>query len=434
MSETRKPAVFAATIFAAGLQVLAAPQLATAAEYKVLYSFCAQLYCTDGKIPYAPLNTDGAGNLFGTTYRGGDNGRGTLFQLAQNAAHTKWTYRRLHSFCSTANCADGDSPLQGVVLDAAGNLYGTALIGGVNTHGIVFEYARDGTSPKFRVLYDFCALAACADGGAPQHSQLTYQGQSSGAAYDGHSPLYGVAAGGGANTHGIIYRLTPPADGGTWRQEVLYSFCTQPNCTDATASNGILLDDTGKLFGAASLGGVNNLGVLLRFAEKKKGWSAVTLHDFCTSDCADGGEPTSPLLQDNSGRMFGTTRYGGVHNGGTLYGFKPGSAASYKVVFDFCAATYCADGNNPAGQLAQDGDGNFYGATLLGGNPQNPGGVVYALRNGVFELLHTFCSEARCADGRAPIGGVVRSADGVLHGTTQLGGLYGGGTVFEVVP
>ena len=119
-------------------------------KYKVLYSFCAAANCTDGANPNGSLIEDAAGNLYGTTFDGGagrlvSRGGGTVFELRPpKQAGGSWTETVLYSFCSAANCTDGEYPYAGLIQDAAGNLYGTTYQGGANDaakggDGTVFE-------------------------------------------------------------------------------------------------------------------------------------------------------------------------------------------------------------------------------------------------------------------------------------------------------
>jgi uncharacterized repeat protein (TIGR03803 family) len=81
---------------------------------------------------------DASGNLYGTTYHGGLNDAGAVFELTPNADGT-WTEHILHSFCSRTGCADGEFPKAGLTMDASGNLYGTTSVGGSSNLGTVFE-------------------------------------------------------------------------------------------------------------------------------------------------------------------------------------------------------------------------------------------------------------------------------------------------------
>jgi uncharacterized repeat protein (TIGR03803 family) len=139
-------------------------KLDTTGKQTVLYSFCSEKNCTDGAAPSASLVRDAAGNLYGTTYSGGGNlgnNGGVVFKLDANGKETV-----LYNFCSVTNCTDGANSLAGLVRDAAGNLYGTTARGGVSgcsgtSCGVVFKVDTTG---KETVLHTFTGGA---DGGVP---------------------------------------------------------------------------------------------------------------------------------------------------------------------------------------------------------------------------------------------------------------------------
>jgi len=148
--------------------ILPAPRDALAAyAEQVLYRFCSQTNCVDGKNPAAALIMDGGGNLYGTTVSGGANNGGAVFKLTPIA--TGWTYNVLYSFCSKALCADGGTPHAGLIMDGTGNLYGTTTGGGPNqsTSGLVFKLVPSGNGWTETVLYSFCTQSNCTDGAQP---------------------------------------------------------------------------------------------------------------------------------------------------------------------------------------------------------------------------------------------------------------------------
>ena len=167
---------------------------------QVLYSFCPQSGCADGSQPVAGLIMDAAGNLYGTTKVGGTGGTGGAFgQGVVFKLAPDGTETVLYSFCSQANCTDGLQPFAGLIMDAAGNLYGTTLNGGIGSgSGVVFKLAPDGTQT---VLYSFCSQANCTDGLAPQAGLLM----------DAAGNLYGTTALGGIapGNSGVVFALTP---------------------------------------------------------------------------------------------------------------------------------------------------------------------------------------------------------------------------------
>ena len=96
----------------------------------------------------------------------GRTGRGTVFEIAKTASGYASTPTILYSFCAQPNCADGISPVAGLIADATGNLFGTTRIGGAGGDGTVFELAKtaSGYASAATVLYSFCAQPNCADG------------------------------------------------------------------------------------------------------------------------------------------------------------------------------------------------------------------------------------------------------------------------------
>ncbi len=172
-------AMFLAGVFALATGALpvvtAAPRdgAAPSITEQVLYSFCSQSNCADGANPFAygGLIMDTSGNLYGTTSVGGNaTGGGTVFQLTPS--DTGWSETVLYSFCSQTRCADGLYPYGDLIMDEAGNLYGTTWRGGSGTQlisGVAFELTPDSTGTAWTetVLYNFCSQSNCADGGGP---------------------------------------------------------------------------------------------------------------------------------------------------------------------------------------------------------------------------------------------------------------------------
>src|SRR5215469_3212646 len=203
-------------------------ELSPSGTETVLYSFCSQPSCTDGATPYAGLVIDKKGNLYGTTYQGGVNGNGTVFEISPSRTETV-----LHSFAHS----DGASPLAGLVIDQKGNLYGTTTVGGVNGNGTVFEITAAGEE---KVLYSFTGSNGDGDPVA-------------GLVMDKKGNLYGT-------TVGTVFKVSPS---GT--ETVLYVFCSQSGCTDgAGPMAGLVMDRQGNLYGTTSYGGANGVGVVFK--------------------------------------------------------------------------------------------------------------------------------------------------------------------------
>ncbi len=411
---------------------------AAASNFKVLYSFCAQASCTDGSTPW-PVTRDSAGNFYGATELGGNGHAGVVFELAIDGTGKKWKYKRLYSFCQKGACADGSQPYSALVLDQAGDLYGVTQFGGANNQGVAFELAIEGGKRKLHVLYSFCKAAACADGEVPR-SSLTYAGASTGALYDGTSPLFGVTNVGGAFGQGTVFSLSPPSGGRKWSEKVLYSFCAQAACADGSdpVEASLLVDDQNNLFGTTVHGGdpTSNVGVVFELTPNARGtkWTETVLHVFCVSICTDGASPVGGFAIDSSGSIFGATSAGGAHSSGVLYKLVPnGENSQETVLYDFCTEGFCADGAGPEPSPLLDAAGTLHGVTQTGG-ASNDGGAIYEMGSAGYQVDYSFCGQANCTDGQLPVGGLVTDGSGKMFGATFQGGANGGGAVFEFTP
>ena len=257
------------------------------------------------------------GYLYGTASWGGSNlvadldCCGTVFTLITEFANPPFQIAS-YSFCSLAACRDGARPEAPVMLDASGNVYGTTVYGGLDGGGTVFEVTEGGSTGNSTesVLYSFCSALQCTDGWYP-HAGLVI---------DVAGNFYGTTAAGGAQNGGVAFKLTP---GGS--ETVLYSFCSMPNCADGSAPQaGLVRDNSGNLFGTTKKGGANNAGTVF---EISSGGQQTVLYSFCSAAaCTDGKGPLAGLLMDQSGNLFGTTFGGGANGeGGTVFELSPPS-------------------------------------------------------------------------------------------------------------
>src|SRR6266851_1670139 len=396
-------AMFLAGVFALATGALpvvtAAPRdgAAPSITEQVLYSFCSQSNCADGANPFAygGLIMDTSGNLYGTTSVGGNaTGGGTVFQLTPS--DTGWSETVLYSFCSQTNCADGASPLAGLIMDAAGNLYGTTSAGGTSAPGtgVVFQLTPDptGTGWTETVLYSFCSQIYCADGYQPLGGLIM----------DGAGNLYGTTRQGDNNPGtcafaggcGVVFELTPDATGTAWTETVLHSFFCS-NCADgANPAPGLIMDGAGNLYGTTTTGGATGGGTVFQLTPSDTGWSETVLYSFCSQTrCADGLYPYGDLIMDEAGNLYGTTWRGGSGTqliSGVAFELTPdstGTAWTETVLYNFCSQSNCADGGGPFAGLLMDASGNLYGTTNVGGNFNNKCavqgcGTVFALNLG----------------------------------------------------
>jgi uncharacterized repeat protein (TIGR03803 family) len=470
-------------VFSALLLVAARP--ARAQTEILLYNFCSQPNCADGEGPASSLTPDGTGNFYGTTALGGANMNGTVFELSPDGAGG-YNESVLYSFCSVANCADGNDPTSTVIFDGAGNLYGTACSGGANGegvasscgdgfngYGIVFELSPEpgGSCPSGSnsgngwcetVLYSFTSTP---DGALPF----------AGLTWDLSGNLYGTTYAGG-NGMGTVYELSPNGGDG-WSESVLYSFCAQPSCVDGTHPDGQLQVSNGYFYGTTESGGAHGAGTVFGLSAEPLGgcpggsytgndWCEAILHAFAGHP-KDGDYPSGSPMLDSAGNLYGTTVYGGVgrcnanlgcgtvwkltSSGGeyteqVLHSFMSGPG-----LFGCCFSIQAPD--LPSSGVVLDASGNLYGMTTYGGNPsycqekgvktdQQGCGAIFELAKRpkgskyTNELLWIF----DWMDGAHPVSGLI-SEGGNLYGTTYNGGLGdfcpyldGCGVAFEFAP
>jgi YVTN family beta-propeller protein/uncharacterized repeat protein (TIGR03803 family) len=322
-----------------------------------LYTVCSQINCTDGSEPYAGLVQATNGNFYGTTNDGGANagGGGTVFEITSGGQLTT-----LYSFCSQANCADGGFPYAGLIQATDGNLYGTTAYGGLTDLcsgcGTVFKITPSGT---LTTLYSFCSQSGCTDGIEPEAGLI--QGT------DGN--FYGTTSFGGVNNDaGTVFKITPSGTLTT-----LYSFCSQDGCTDGSDPQAGLVQSTdGNFYGTTEYGG-SSLAQGTVF-EVTPGGQLNTLYSFCSQPgCTDGADPIAGLVQAG-GNFYGTTENGGANDGGTVFEVTPGG--QFTTLYSFCSQPGCADGADPIGGLLQ-ANGNLYGTTVNGGTRLD--GTIFSL-------------------------------------------------------
>ncbi len=288
-------------------------KLDTTGHETVLYSFCS-LNCADGENPVAGVIQDAAGNLYGTTSGGGvgpdclaSGGCGTLFKVDTTGRETV-----LYSFCSVANCTDGKLPFAGLVEDAAGNFYSTTPEGGATGYGTLFKLDTTGQET---VLYSFCAAANCTDGATPEKNGLVLD--AAGNLY-GTTAGGGTGSGTGcqASRCGTVFKVD-----NTGHETVLYSFCSAPNCADGVNPQaGLVQDAAGNLYGTTSAGGANKEGTVFKLDTTGHETVLYSFCSVGGANCTDGANPEAGVILDAAGNVYGTTSGGGTGNyAGTVF-------------------------------------------------------------------------------------------------------------------
>ncbi len=278
----------------------------------VLYSFCNQQNCSDGSSPLAGL-TRVRGVLYGTTQGGGTGLQplGTAYGLDPvTGAETV-----LYSFCQEQNCTDGQNPNPGLI-DLNGTLYGITAGGGThscgNGQGCGTVFSLDRKTGAHKVLHSF---GNGTDGKAPEASLIAVNGLLYGTTYGGG------LAGCGAFGCGTVFSIDP----NTGAEKVLYSFCSQQNCADGANPSASLIDANGILYGTTSAGGgsaCNGSGCGTVFSIDPNTGAETVLYSFCSQqNCTDGANPLASLIAVKS-KFYGTTRLGGVYGYGTVFALK----------------------------------------------------------------------------------------------------------------
>lgn len=420
--------------------------------YSILHTFSAT--DGDGQSPATSLVDGNDGFLYGTTPAGGLWSLGCVFKVPK----TGLGYSIIHDF----GASDAQAPLAGLILARDGFLYGTAFAGAGRFSGGVFKISKDGLS--YTLLRSF---GGSADGRNPAASLLQgsdgdlYGTTSSGGSLsgnatdggtvfklntagidyailrsfsrtggDGQSPgglisatdgfLYGTTSSGGAFGNGSIFRLVPDGLG----YELLYSFkATNPLAEAEQLLPSKLLQGTdGALYGTTHFGGAAGAGVLFKI--NVDGTAFSVLRNF-THSASDGRNPVGALVEGSDGMLHGVTQFGGLSDAGTIFEIsKDGSG--FALLRSFSRAG--TDAYYPYGELVRASNGKLYGTTFSGGTAG--GGVLFEInQDGTgYNVLHNFESGA----GSSPATLVTEAQDGLLYGTTQRGGIYGGATAFRI--
>jgi uncharacterized repeat protein (TIGR03803 family) len=318
---------------------------------KVLYSFQGS---ADGSLPAAGVIFDQKGNLYGTLYNGGALGHGAVFELSP-ATGGGWTKKLLYSF-SGAN--DGGQPVGALVLDKAGNLYGTTPLDGLYGQGVVYQLKpnSDGTWTE-TVLHAFVSQTTT-DG----------QGPAGSLAIDKAGNLYGVTVQGGTASLGTVFEVSPVSGGG-WTESVLYSFLGN-NDGAGPATSDVITNTAGTvLFGTTTTGGSANDGTVFEMKKTGNGWKEKVLYTFPGG--ANGGNPYAGVIRDAAGNLYGTTASGVFGAGGVVFELTPGTGGTWTETVLY---TVDGPGNGSYAGLVFDAAGNLYGTTEFGG-PQLAGDV-----------------------------------------------------------
>jgi uncharacterized repeat protein (TIGR03803 family) len=239
--------------------------------------------------------------------------------------------------------------VNGLIMDTAGNLYGTTEVG-LGTNGTVFELSKSEGSWTEQVIYKGEAADYFA-----------------GLVMDGAGNIFGV------NLE-TVFELSPNGSGG-WTPAVLHTFPRQDGIGEGVDGTPVL-DQAGNLYGTTYYGGAGKQGVVYELSPGENGkWEYKVLHAFKGSLAGDGSYPSAGIVFDKAGNIYGTTTNGGTSGYGTVFEIvapvRPGEAHKEKVLWSFNNT----DGLEPTGNLILDSAGNLYGTTTGGGS--SGAGVVF---------------------------------------------------------
>jgi uncharacterized repeat protein (TIGR03803 family) len=390
----------------------------------------------DGSLPFG-LISDAAGNFYGVTQTGGGTQKccGTVFELSP--AGTGWKSTVLHHF---AGGQDGANPIGNLVFDTHGNIFGVTESGGTPTRpckstcGTVFELSPKSSGGwTYAQIYRFQGNSV-GDGAVPDAALLV---DAAGNLY-GTTQLGGLITAprqcltGGCGT---VFELSPMAGG--WTETVLYKF--PGNSDGAYPRSPLLFDANGNLDGATSQGGggscslgfgQSGCGTIFQLVPSHGTWTENVLYRF---QFANGEIPYQALLLDAEGNLYGTTNIGGANGVGAVFELSPGSGGSWTetTLYNFQGST---DGTWPAGGLTMDASGNLYGTASGGG--AGDAGTIFKLTPAsgggfTFNLVYSF----RGGNGGSfPDNNLLLDSAGNLYGTDGYSGAKNDGLVFKITP
>lgn len=372
-----------------------------------------------GEGPKSGLMVDPAGNLYGTTSAGGEHGQGAVFQLIPPSPNEAgWTQKVLQEF----DGANGANPMATLARDAAGNLYGTTAAGGVHQKGTVFQLTPpvDGVSAwTLRTLVTFDG----ANGAAP-YGAVTL---------DAVGNLYGTTRAGGRADKGTVFQIMPPLPGKTaWRRKTLVTFY---GANGAAPMAGVTLDAAGNLYGTTSEGGSKNAGTVFQISPPLAGKTVWRRKTLMTFNGFNGATPMAGVTLDSAGNVYGTTYLGGKKSdlGGTVFQLTPpippASTWKRRIIYSFEGQP------NMVAGVTLGAAGNLYGTTETGGKGK---GSLYQLvapppGKSFWKFINRVNFDG--PKGMAPTASVVLGPDGSLYGTTPNSNTTSEyGTFFKFTP
>jgi uncharacterized repeat protein (TIGR03803 family) len=336
----------------------------------------------------------------------------TLLCLANRSAQAQ-TATTLYNFGNPTTT--GQYPYAGLIVDSSGNLYGTTNQGGANGSGTVFELVNSSGTYSEKVLHSFSSSSS--DGCYPR----------AGLIIDSSGNLYGTTPNCGTNFYGTVFELVN--SGGTYTEQVLYSFAGPSAGDGVYPQAGLVMDSSGNLYGTtgAVSGGINSPGIAFELVNSGGTYSEKVLYTF--SGSLDGaGVSNGGLILDSAGNLYGTTTSGGSNGNGSVFELVNSSGSySENVLYSFTGTN--GDGSRPYAGVTMDASGNLYGTTNNGG--ANSDGIVFELVNssGSYSEKVLYSFAIGNGDTGFPQAGVILDSLGDIFGI----GNDGNGAVFALI-
>jgi uncharacterized repeat protein (TIGR03803 family) len=238
---------------------------------------------------------------------------------------------------------------------------------------------------------------------------------------DASGAFYGTTYNGGAYGPGCVYKLTPTSSG--YRETIIHSFGAEPDGWNPMG--GLIEDKNGALYGTTRYGGMSQLGTVFKLVPSAHGYTEKIIYYF---QGASGSNPRGSLLADASGSFYGTAEYGPFGDGVDFKLARSGGGYSYSAIYVFQGG---ADEALPVGSLIADSASDLYGTTY-GGEYQY--GTVYKLTPGVGGYSESLILSFEGQNGENPLASLAADSSGALYGTTSKGGTAKKGVVFKLTP
>jgi uncharacterized repeat protein (TIGR03803 family) len=393
---------------------------ASAQTIKVLHDF--GVTASDGNLPSGTLLKDSAGNLYGMTSAGGAHNLGTVYRLSPTSTGS-FKETILHSFAGGS--AAGAFPEGPLVRDSVGNLYGVTSVGGIRA-----TVCNSSAGPGCGVVFKLTPTSTGQWAEAVLHGFTGTDGGNSfaGLVRDSKGNFYGATSVGGSKGLGTVYKLSLTSTG--WKETVLHSFTgNSDGATPFIFETALTLDGLGNIYGSTYQGGAANAGVVFELTPQTSGaWTEKILYTF--QGGADGSQPLCGVILDKSGNVYETTLRGGTSIGsGTVFKLTAANAYAKTILHDFNVLT------DPAKEaphtLIFDANGNLFGTTEYALYKLTPGSTGWS------ETALWVFGNSQDQGANTVYEPAIVDAQGNFWGATLWGGQAGsltGGVAWEVIP